>query len=84
MEPNFIRPCLASYLADRTQRGQLPSGPGHGRYADQITSPYPRRSLATIARRASGTFVISIGERLQGIPRMAYADRAEDTSGTTP
>ena len=84
MEPTFIRPVMARYLASRTQRDAPPLQSREGSLADEVAISYRRLSLITDARRASGALLISIGERLQGRPRMAYSSRVDDLSDVAP
>lgn len=71
MEPMFIRPVMAQYLASRAQRDAPPSQSREGSLADEVAISYRHLSLVTAARRASGALLISIGERLQGRPQLA-------------
>lgn len=71
MEPMFIRPVMAQYLASRTQRDAPPSQSLEGSLADELATSSRRLSLVTAARRASGALLIAIGERLQGRPQPA-------------
>lgn len=71
MEPIFIRPVMGRYLSNRTQRDQPPSQPVERTPADEIPSSFQQPSLLSVARRATGSLLISIGERLQGRPHPA-------------
>lgn len=80
MDPNFTRPVMTSYLANRTKH---PSNTAEDWLPEPVASPLVRRSLATRARQASGAALISLGSRLSGAPQMAYTGSADDTAGIT-
>jgi hypothetical protein len=63
MEPNFIRPAMTSYLANRRPEA-APSETD--RRLPARTPVMPR------ARRAIGALLIALGHRLAGTPRAAF------------
>lgn len=79
MDPNFIRPVMTNYLANRSR--DTPSA--EDRALASGVSPSPRRSLTTKARQALGAVLISLGSRLSATPQMAYTEPAGETAGLT-
>lgn len=64
MDPNFSRPVMTSYLANRTRRTSPPVRPDDDRPA--------RPSLAATARLTAGRLLIALGQRLTGTPQVVH------------
>jgi hypothetical protein len=80
MDPNFIRPVMTSYLANRTKH---PSNTSEDWLPEPVARSLVRQSLATRARQASGAALISLGSRLSGAPQTASTGSADDIAGIT-
>jgi hypothetical protein len=66
MEPNFIRPTMSGYLANRT------------RQPPRVTAPDERPSRAARARHATGALLIALGRSVTGISQPAIREHADD------